>query len=186
MTANTGDWKKFSHELIGKPVNIRIHQDYDEWKQCFSEILGFPARMSGGAFASEKESQFTIHLYVPETMVLEDRFGVFLHELAHIHLGHFGEREGDYLAKEAEADGWVAVNFSEEIKTIMRLLHWRRYGGDSESEIERPVVTQEQKERVRSEMGDWFILEDTQKSGLSKWMGTREEELAGYIREVKQ
>jgi len=176
----TSTWTKFSQNLTGKKSRIQLHRDYDEWKECFAKIMGFPSRFSGGAFLSRKRNEFTIHLYLPESMTLEDRFEGFLHELAHIYLDHLGEREGGIVDCDAEADGWVFVNFSEEIRILRRLIHWRRYGEDSVSEIERPDVTQEQIDQIRSDIGDGFILKKKDKSVLSEWLRGNEEELREF------
>jgi len=170
-------WSDFSNELTGNTINIQIHEDYDEWKRCFLKIMGFPARVSGGAFASVLNNRHTIHLYVSDTMLLEDRFSAFLHELAHIYLGHFSDAEGTLIEKEAEADGWVAVNFSEEIKTVRRFIHWRQYDCESESELAQPTVSAEEKNKVREEIGEWFVIEKEKKGRLMEWIVFCEHEL---------
>jgi len=175
-------WRQFSHELIGVPVRIQIYRDYNEWKVIFVEVTGMPARMGGSACASLNNGKHTIHIYIPESFRIEERFKLFLHELGHIHLGHFGEREGSYLDKENEADAWVALNFSRELKVIDRLVHWQSYGKESETDRNRPVISNEIIEQVRQDMGDWFIVGDEFKSTILNWISKCEEEIKDYTK----
>jgi len=179
-----GIWRQFSTDLTGKPVSIRIYRDYNEWKVCFLRVTGMHARMGGSACLSLRNGRHTIHIYVPESFRLEERFRLFLHELGHIHLDHFGKAEGSYLDKESEADAWVALNFSRELNVIDRLVHWRSYGKESYSDSDRPVISGDIMEQVRQDIGDWFIVNDKDKSALSNWINECEEEINEYVEGV--
>lgn len=163
-------WCRFAGELTGKKVTIQIYSDYGTWSRRFFRLCGLSARFGGGACVSQRSGKHIIHLYVPETRWLEERFELFLHELAHIHLGHFGERKGSCLTKEVEADAWVAVNFSQELDAIDRFVGWERWQRDPESRRKRRPVTANVRRLIREQFGNWFLVTDAEKLLLESWL----------------
>ncbi len=174
-------WQRFASELTGKQVSIRIYKEYGDWKECLSRVVGLHPMFAGGACMSARNEKCTIHLYLPGNYYIEDRFYLFLHELAHIYLDHAGKREGAILEMEAEADGWVAVNFAEEIKTLERLMDWHQYGKEHESTGEQKAVSSRQKAAIRKMMGDWFFLTEEDKAPLTPWFQEVEYQLQWQI-----
>jgi len=175
-------WRRFARNLTGNAIGIRVYTEFEPWRKCLARVTGLPTRLSGGACASLFKGQFTIHLYVPDTWWLEERFDLFLHELAHIHLGHFGKRRGSYFDKENEAEAWVAVNFSEELKTIDRCIHWRRFQRESALLLKRKTIPPALKRRTRKELGDWFFITDVERTPLLPWLTEVERDLQWSVR----
>lgn len=175
-------WRQFAQDLTGKRVSIRFDTGYADWKRCLAKVTGLHPRFAGRACASLKGGRFLIYMYLPEGRRLEDSFELFLHELAHIHLGHLGESEKGLFEMEAEADVWVAVNFSEELKLIDRLSRWSNFGHESEASRDWQMIAPEVRERVRGKVANSFFLIDKDKAPLIPWLTSAKRELEDHLR----
>jgi hypothetical protein len=175
-------WREFAQDLTGKKVGIKIHTEYAGWKKCVTDVTGLHPRFVDGACTSLRSGKFTIHLYVPNDRKLDERFEHFLHELAHIHLGHLGESEKGLLEMESEADVWVAVNFSDELRLIDRLRQWTYFDHESEGSRNWQMIAPEMKERVRRKVGKSFFLSDGEKAPLIPWLTGAKRELEDHLK----
>lgn len=179
-------WRDFAQDLTKKKVSIQIYRRLNSWQECFAKVTGLPAFAGGGACLSRRNDAFKIHLYVSEEMWIEERLNLFLHELGHIYLDHLERQEIDYPEKDVEADAWVNVNFTAELRLIKEFVHWERHQYAPILRPKEKALPPGTKRVIREQIGDRFFVTKAQKAPLASWLTECKRKVEYYERLTKR
>ncbi len=151
-------WQEFAQTMIEQPVSFTIHRSYDSWMDATTEKRDVPDRVTDGVCTRDAPGDVIYQIYLPEGMLIEERFKSFLTELGYGFLWCYRESYSRRICTVGDEHWWVLANFRNDLKALARLLFWRRYQCESPRESNRWEVTDDELAQLPKNFDRGLIL----------------------------